>query len=152
MAEVAAEHRVPIVLMHNQVTTEYQGLVPDVMDSLRQAAEQAMKAGVPSENIILDPGIGFGKTADQNLEVLRRLSELKALGYPILVGTSRKSTIGLVLDLPVDERVEGTAATVALSIAGGADIVRVHDVKEMVRVVRMSDSIVRGWRPENWKT
>ena len=152
MAEVAAEHSVPIVLMHNQVTTKYRDLVPGVMDSLIQAAERAMKAGVPSERIILDPGIGFGKTADQNLEVLRRLGELKALGYPILVGTSRKSTIGLVLDLPVDERVEGTAATVALSIAGGADIVRVHDVKEMVRVVRMSDAIVRGWRPENWKS
>lgn len=152
MAEVAAEHGVPIVLMHNQVTTEYRDLVPDVIDTLIQAAEQAMKAGVPSERIILDPGIGFGKTADQNLEVLTRLGELKALDYPILVGTSRKSTIGLVLDLPVDERVEGTAATVALSIAGGADIVRVHDVKEMVRVVRMSDAIVRGWRPENWKS
>ena len=85
------------------------------------------------------------------MEVLRRLGELKALGYPLLVGTSRKSTIGLVLDLPVNERVEGTAATVALSIAGGADIVRVHDVKEMARVVRMSDAIVRGWRPENWR-
>ena len=151
MAEVAAEHGVPIVLMHNQTTTEYLDLVPDVTDSLKRAAEQAMKAGVLSERIILDPGIGFGKTADQNLEVLRRLGELKALGYPLLVGTSRKSTIGLVLDLPVNERVEGTAATVALSIAGGADIVRVHDVKEMARVVRMSDAIVRGWRPENWR-
>ena len=151
MAEVAAEHGVPIVLMHNQTTTEYLDLVPDVTDSLKRAAEQAMKAGVLSERIILDPGIGFGKTADQNLEVLRRLGELKALGYPLLVGTSRKSTIGLVLDLPVNERVEGTAATVALSIAGGADIVRVHDVKEMARVVRMSDAVVRGWRPENWR-
>ena len=96
--------------------------------------------------IILDPGIGFGKTAEQNLEVLRRLDELGRLGCPILVGTSRKSTIGRVLGLPVDERIEGTAATVALSIAAGADMVRVHDVKEMARVARMSDAIVRGWR------
>jgi dihydropteroate synthase len=101
-------------------------------------------------NIILDPGIGFGKTPDHNLELLRRLSELKELGYPLLVGTSRKSTIGLVLDLPPDQRIEGTAATVALAIAGGADIIRVHDVKEMARVCRMSDAIVRDWRPAGW--
>ena len=95
---------------------------------------------------MLDPGMGFGKTAEQSLEVLRRLDELTGLGRPLLVGTSRKSTIGYVLDLPMDERLEGTAATVALSIAGGADIVRVHDVKEMARVARMSDAVVRGWR------
>ena len=109
-----------------------------------------MEAGVPKESLILDPGIGFGKTADHNLEILSRLGELKALGYPLMVGTSRKSTIGLVLDLPVEERLEGTAATVALSIAGGADIVRVHDVEAMVRVARMSDAVVRGWRPQGW--
>jgi dihydropteroate synthase len=99
---------------------------------------------VAREAIVVDPGIGFGKTAEQNLEVLRRLGELKALGLPILLGTSRKSTIGKVLGLPVEDRIEGTAATVALGIAGGADIVRVHDVAPMVRVARMSDAIVRG--------
>ena len=93
----------------------------------------------------MDPGIGFGKTAEHNLEILRRLPEFRQLGLPLLLGTSRKSTIGLVLDLPVEQRLEGTAATVALSIAGGADIVRVHDVRAMVRVGRMSDAIVRGW-------
>ena len=97
------------------------------------------------ENIILDPGMGFGKTAEHNLEILRRLAELRVLGRPLLVGMSRKSTIGYVLDLPVEDRVEGTAATVALSIANGADIVRVHDVREMVRVAKMSDAVVRGW-------
>jgi dihydropteroate synthase len=150
IAEVAAEAGAHLILMHNQETRQYQDLLPDIFASLRHSVEQAHRAGVPRENIILDPGIGFGKTPDHNLEVLDRLDEFKALGYPLLVGTSRKSTIGLVLDLPVDQRVEGTAATVALSIARGADIVRVHDVKEMVRVCHMSDAIIRGWRPEGW--
>ena len=126
-------------------------MVPDVADSLRQAAETVVVAGVRREAVILDPGIGFGKTPDHNLEILNRLGDMKNLGFPLLVGTSRKSTIGFVLDLPVEERLEGTAATVALAIAGGADIVRVHDVKEMTRVVRMSDAIVRGWRPKGWR-
>lgn len=150
MAEAAAESGLPLVLMHNQDGTEYVDLMPEVTASLRQAAAAAEAAGVHRERIILDPGIGFGKTADHNLEIINRLGEFKALGFPLLVGTSRKSTIGLVLNLPVEERLEGTAATVALSIAGGADIVRVHDVREMTRVARMSDAIVRGWRPEGW--
>ncbi len=150
MAAAAAEARAPLVLMHNQNGTEYGDVVPEVAASLARAAETAMAAGVPKEALILDPGIGFGKTADHNLEILSRLGELKALGYPLMVGTSRKSTIGLVLDLPVEERLEGTAATVALAIAGGADIVRVHDVEAMVRVARMSDAVVRGWRPQGW--
>ena len=141
----------PLVLMHNQVGTDYEDLAPEVAASLQRAAATAMEAGVPKESLILDPGIGFGKTADHNLEILSRLGELKALGYPLMVGTSRKSTIGLVLDLPVEERLEGTAATVALAIAGGADIVRVHDVEAMVRVARMSDAVVRGWRPPGWR-
>ena len=145
MAPFAAEAGVPVVLMHNQESTEYDDLVPDVIASLRRLGDRAEGAGVRTENVILDPGMGFGKTAEQNLELLRRLDELRTLGRPLLVGISRKSTIGYVLDLPVEERVEGTAATVALSIAGGADIVRVHDVKEMVRVARMSDAVVRGW-------
>ncbi len=151
LAEVAAQSGAPLILMHNQKTRKYRRLLPEIFDSLNQSAELARQAGVPVESIILDPGIGFGKTPDHNLEILRRLPEFKALGYPILVGTSRKSTIGLVLDLPVEERLEGTAATVALSIAGGADIVRVHDVKEMARVCRMSDAVIRGWRPTGWK-
>jgi dihydropteroate synthase len=150
LAQVAAEAGTPLIIMHNQETRQYRDLLPDISASLKHSVGLALKAGVPRENIILDPGIGFGKTADHNLEILKRLDEFKALGYPLLVGTSRKSTIGLVLGLPVDQRVEGTAATVALSIAGGADIVRAHDVKEMARVCRMSDAIIRGWRPENW--
>jgi len=150
MASAAAETGVPLVLMHNQEGTEYDDVAPEVAASLLQAARIAEEAGVRREGIILDPGIGFGKTADHNLQILNRLQELKELGYPLLVGTSRKSTIGFVLDLPVEERLEGTSATVALAIAGGADIVRVHDVREMTRVARMSDAIVRGWRPEGW--
>jgi len=145
LAALAAREGVPIVLMHNQKGTNYADLVPEVLASLRTSLAQALESGVPSENVILDPGLGFGKEAEHNLEVLRRLEEFKALNLPILVGTSRKSTIGLVLDLPVEERLEGTAATVALAIANGADIVRVHDVKTMTRVARMSDAIVRGW-------
>jgi dihydropteroate synthase len=102
---------------------------------------------VPQRNIIIDPGVGFGKTLEQNLEVVRRLDEFRCLDRPILIGTSRKSMIGLVLDLPPDQRLEGTAATVAISIAKGADIVRVHDVAQMVRVCRMSDAVVRDWLP-----
>ena len=145
MAYTVAKAGVPAVLMHNQQGTAYDDLLPDLISELGRSLEIALAAGVPAENVILDPGIGFGKTAEQNLEIQRGLHEFKALGRPLLIGTSRKSTIGLVLDLPVDQRLEGTAATVALSIAGGADIVRVHDVKEMVRVARMSDAIVRGW-------
>lgn len=145
LAELAAREGVPIVLMHNQAGTAYADLLPDVIASLRASMDIALGGGVPPENIILDPGLGFGKTAEHNLELLRRLPELRALGRPLLVGTSRKSTIGLVLDLPVEERLEGTAATVALAIANGADVVRVHDVKAMTRVARMSDAVVRGW-------
>ena len=145
IARVAAEAGVPVVLMHNQDHTEYDDLVPDVTSRLRWLVDRAVDAGVALESIILDPGMGFGKTAEHNLEILRRLVELRVLGRPLLVGMSRKSTIGYVLDLPVEDRVEGTAATVALSIANGADIVRVHDVKEMARVAKMSDAIVRGW-------
>ena len=145
MARVAAEAGVPVILMHNQEHTRYADLVPDVIGALMRRCEAAVEAGVALENVILDPGMGFGKTAEHNLEILRRLGEFSVLGRPLLMGMSRKSTIGYVLDLPVEERVEGTAATVALSIANGADVVRVHDVKEMVRVARMSDAVVRGW-------
>ncbi len=149
MLGVAADADVPVVLMHNQVGTEYVDLAPDVINGLRGRVDAALNGGVRTENIIVDPGMGFGKTAEQNLEILRRLDEFEALGLPLLMGMSRKSTIGYVLGLPVEERVEGTAATVALSIAGGADIVRVHDVKEMARVARMTDAVVRGWSQDD---
>ena len=150
IAAVAAEAGAGLVLMHNQTTRVYDDFIPDLIDSLRQSGELARQRGVGPGSIILDPGFGFGKTPDHNLEALRRLKELRFLGFPLLVGTSRKSTIGMVLDLPVEERLEGTAATAAIAIAGGADIVRVHDVREMVRVCRMTDAIVRDWRPANW--
>ena len=149
MAGVAAKAQVPVVLMHNQNNTRYDDLVPDIIRELRQMTDSAVASGIAQENIILDPGLGFGKTAEQNLEIMRRLDEFNVLERPLLVGMSRKSTIGYVLDLPVDDRVEGTAATVALSVAKGVDIVRVHDVKEMTRVARMSDAIVRGWKRQN---
>lgn len=151
LAEVAAETCAGLVLMHSQKGTKYRDLVPDLLSSLKDSVRIALEAGVPHDNIIVDPGIGFGKTPDQNLAVLARLNELKELDCPMLVGTSRKSTLGLLLDLPAEERVEATAATVSLAIAGGADLVRVHDVKEMVRVCRVTDAVVRGWRPEGWK-
>ncbi|MBI2859913.1 MAG: dihydropteroate synthase [Chloroflexi bacterium] len=144
IAQVAAETGVPLVLMSNQRDKlNWQDIVAEVIADLERAVDQAVKAGVPLENIIIDPGIGFGKTGAPNLELIRRLGELKSLGRPILLGTSRKSSIGMVLDLPPHERIEGTAATVAIGIANGADMVRVHDVREMARVCRMSDAIVR---------
>jgi dihydropteroate synthase len=147
LAALVAEWGVPLVISANQRETDYGDIVPAVLDSLRWGIDRAVEAGVARENIIVDPGIGFGKTLEGNLEVLRRLDELKQLNRPILLGTSRKSMIGMVLDLPADQRIEGTAATVALGIAGGADIVRVHDVMQMSRVVRMADAVVRGrWR------
>ena len=146
MAAVAADTGAAVVLMHNQIGTKYDDLVPDVIDSLRKRVDAAVEGGVDGNQIVIDPGMGFGKTAQHNLEILRRLDEIAALGFPLLVGMSRKSTIGYVLNLPVDQRMEGTAAAVALSIAGGADIVRVHDVKEMARVARMTDAVIRGWK------
>jgi len=143
LAELAAEAGVPIILMSNQRDAPCQDIIPEIISDLKRGIELATRAGVPEANIIVDPGIGFGKTLEQNLEIIQRLAELKILGRPILLGTSRKSLIGLVLDLPADQRLEGTAATVAIGIANGADIVRVHDVKQMVRVSRMSDAIIR---------
>jgi dihydropteroate synthase len=148
LASVAAEHGAVVVAMHNQRDRPHLDVIGDIQTGLRESLAIAEAAGIAPARVIVDPGFGFGWRVEQNLEILRRLSELRDLGRPILVGTSRKSTIGHVLDLPVDERVEGTAATVALAIANGADIVRVHDVKEMVRAARMGDAIVRGWDPE----
>lgn len=147
LATLAATRSVPLILMHNRAEPRYAHVVEEVVEDLRRAVEQAVRAGVPRTDLIVDPGIGFGKTAEQNLEVLRRLGELRAIGRPILLGTSRKSTLGKVLDLPADQRLEATLATTALGIEAGADIVRVHDVLENVRAARMADAIVRGsWR------
>lgn len=144
LAELAARRGVPVILMSNQRDKPVRSIVPAVLSDLKRAVDLALGAGVPWENIILDPGIGFGKRLEQNLELVRRLDELKVLGRPVLLGTSRKSMIGLVLNLPAEERLEGTAASIAIGIAKGADIVRVHDLKEMMRVCRMSDAIIRG--------
>lgn len=151
MATTVAELRVPICLMHmpglpTAIPEEpgYDDVVQEVCDHLRERATTALSAGIAPDKILLDPGIGFGKTVEENLQLLRRQRELLALGYPLLIGTSRKSTIGKVLGgLPPEERLEGTAATVAVSIVYGAAIVRVHDVREMARVARMTDAIVR---------
>ncbi len=126
--------------MHNQDGTDYAGdLMEEIKRFLRAAIDRALDAGVPQERVLIDPGIGFGKTAEQNWVVMRRLVELRELGQPILIGTSRKSFIGKALDLPVNERVEGTAATVTAAVLRGADVVRVHDVREMTRVVQIAD-------------
>lgn len=155
LAKLAAKKRVIIVLMSNQRdkggynasagrdTANYKEVIGEVLSSLRQSLFVACEAGVPMGNTIVDPGIGFGKAWKQDLEIIRRLRELTELGRPILIGPSRKSLIKMVLNLSANERVEGTAATIAIGIANGADIVRVHDVKQMVRVCRMADAIVR---------
>lgn len=144
MARVAADFRVPVVAMHNQESTSYRDLMGDIIAFLARSIETAMQAGLPRQYVIVDPGFGFGKTAAQNLELLDRLGELKVLDAPILLGPSRKSTIGQVLGgLPPEERLEGTAAAVAIGIDRGADIIRVHDVRAMKRVAAMTDAIVR---------
>ncbi len=144
LAGLAAERGIPIILMNYRRDVEpYEDVMAQVISSLRKSLELAVKRGVPRENIILDPGIGFGNSWRENLEIIRRLGELKALGRPILIGPSRKSFIGMVLDVPSGDRLPGTAAAVAIAIANGADMVRVHDVQQMVRVCRVSDAIVR---------
>ena len=144
LAPVAAAHGVPYILMHSRTRSHYHDVVAEVVADLAGALGRAEELGCMPESLIVDPGIGFGKTAQQNLVLLGGLSALRSLGCPILLGTSRKSTIGAVLDLPVDQRLEGTLATTALGIAAGADIVRVHDVAANVRTARMSDAIIRG--------
>jgi dihydropteroate synthase len=144
LARVAAEAGLPLVLTSNQRGRPTVTIMSEVVSDLERTIRQAVAAGVPWENIIVDPGIGFGKSLKQNLEIIHRLAELKQLERPILLGTSRKSMIGLVLDLPVEKRLLGTAATVAIGITNGVDIIRVHDVKQMREVSRMSDAIVRG--------
>jgi dihydropteroate synthase len=145
MARLAAARGVPLILMHNRAMAVYLDLVAEVLADLRAALDRAMAAGVPRENLIVDPGFGFGKTPEHNLLVLRDLSALRALGQPILLGTSRKSTLGFVLGgVPPEDRLEATLATTALGIAAGADIVRVHDVRANVSAARISDAVIRG--------
>jgi dihydropteroate synthase len=155
IAKLAAEWGTPLILMSNQRDkggydsgiqrdiAHYDDPMAEITSSLTNSIELSLSLGVPRENIIVDPGIGFGKSWRQELELIRRLDELKRLGYPLLIGPSRKSFIGMVLELPTEERLEGTTATVAIGITRGADIVRVHDVLPIVRVCRMSDAIVR---------
>ena len=150
MLELVAARKAPVCVMHMlgtprtmQEAPEYDDVTADVYRFLEERALACVEAGLPRESVIVDPGFGFGKTVEQNLTILRRLREFRSLGCPVLIGTSRKSTIGAVLDLPADQRIEGTAATCAVGIANGADIIRVHDVREMARVARMTDAIVR---------
>ena len=144
MKEVAAKYNVPCCLMHNRFNSEYsKDLIEEIKSDLKESIELALEAGVKKENIILDPGIGFVKTYEENLETMDRLEELMDLGYPMLLGTSRKSMIGTALNLPVDQRVEGTVATTAIGIVNGCDFIRVHDVKENSRVAKMTDALVR---------
>ncbi len=143
IAETIARHGAGVVVMHNSDNEEYNDLMGEIIGFLRKSIKIAEKAGIMRENMIVDPGIGFGKKLEHNLEIMRRMKELGTFGLPILLGTSRKSMIGNILELPVNERLEGTSATVTLGIANGVDIVRVHDVKEMTRVVRMTDAMVR---------
>lgn len=160
LAQVAAQAHCPVVLMHNRskpkdvaqeerlggryVGVAYDDLIADIKRELGESIELARQAGVKEEHIILDPGVGFGKTVTQNLQIVNQLDQFKTMGYPILLGTSRKSFIGYTLDLPPEGRLEGTAATVAIGIARGADIVRVHDVKPIVRLAKMTDAIIRS--------
>ncbi len=159
LAGVAAKYNAPVILMHNRsnpanvevrrqlggayIGAEYDDLIEDVRRELMDSVRLAEQAGIESGRVILDPGIGFGKTVEHNLELIRRLDEIRSLGYPVLLGPSRKSFIGYTLDLPPDQRVEGTAAAISVGITRGADIVRVHDVEHMARVARMTDAILR---------
>jgi dihydropteroate synthase len=160
LATVAAKFGAPVILMHNRsnpasvdirerlgnayIGAEYTDLIGDVKRELLDSVRIALQAGVEETHIVLDPGIGFGKTREQNLALINRLGEIRTLGYPVLLGPSRKSFIGYTLDLPPGQRVEGTAAAVAVGITRGADLIRVHDVKEMARVAKMTDALVRG--------
>jgi dihydropteroate synthase len=159
IAEVVAKYRTPVILMHNRsswahaeikqhlgghyVGIPYDNLLEDIKRELLDSVRIACSTGIPNDQIILDPGIGFGKSVEQNLEIVDRLDEIRALGFPVLLGPSRKSFIGYTLNLPPDQRLEGTAAAIAIGITRGADIVRVHDLPFMSRVVRMTDAIVR---------
>ena len=144
MAKVAYEYGVPCILMHNREKAEYNNLMEDVINDLEESINIALEAGVKKENIILDPGIGFAKTLEENLKVMNNLEKIRDMGYPVLLGTSRKSMIGLTLDLPVDKRLEGTIATTVLGIVKGCEFIRVHDVLENKRACVMTDAILKA--------
>lgn len=145
IANVIKEYEVPVIIMHNQENTDYdKDIILSMIDFFEKSLDIAMKAGISKEKIILDPGIGFGKTVEQNLEVMKRLHELHVLGYPILLGISRKSIIGKTLDLPSHDRMEGTIALNAIGIQQGVEIIRVHDIKENLRTAQMIDAVIRG--------
>lgn len=146
MAKIVGEYQVPVIVMHNQDGTAYRHLMGDIFTFLKKSIELAEAHGLSGDQIILDPGIGFGKTTEQNLEVMSRLAEFKALGHPVLLGTSRKSMIGNTLNLTVDQRLEGTLATSVLGVVSGVDFIRVHDVKENLRAIQMTEAIVKGRR------
>ena len=149
LPRLAAAGRIPLVVMHNRAEARYSSFMPELMADLQAALDRALALGVRWDDLIVDPGFGFGKRPEQNLELLRELDMLRTLGRPVLLGTSRKSTLGRVLDLGADERLEATLATTALAIAHGADMVRVHDVRANVRAARISDAIIRAtWRSE----
>ena len=144
MAKVIAQTKVACCLMHNRENTDYNNFVSDLLKDLRECVDLALKAGIRDDKIILDPGVGFAKTYEQNLLAMKHLARLQQLGYPILLGTSKKSVIGISLDLPMEERAEGTLATTALAVNCGCSFVRVHDVKENVRVIRMMEAILHA--------
>jgi len=143
IARVAADSGVICCLMHNRDNTNYNNLIKDIQNDLLDSIDIALKAGVSKEKIILDPGIGFGKTVEQNLELMSKLSEIVEMGFPVMLGTSRKSMIGISLNLPVDNRLEGTIATNVLGVNSGCSIIRVHDVKENLQAVKMTDIILK---------
>lgn len=142
MAEVIARSELPCCLMHNRKESDYRNFMEDVAEDLAETIYLAKKAGIADDKIIIDPGVGFGKTYEHNLEIINRLDELKVFGYPVLLGTSRKSVIGLTLDLPVEERIEGTLVTTVIGLMKGCAFVRVHDIKENVRTIRMAEAIL----------
>lgn len=144
MAELIAAEGVPCVLMHNRSNTDYQDFLKDVVTDLNETIHLAKKAGIGKEKIILDPGVGFGKTYEHNLQIIHHLEVLHSLGYPLLLGTSRKSVIGLTLDLPSSERVEGTIVTTVMGVLKGCAFVRVHDIKENVRTIKMTEAIMKS--------
>lgn len=146
MAGVVGDYQAPVIVMHNQDGTTYHHLLGDMLTFLKQSIERAEACGLSGDQIIVDPGIGFGKTTEQNLEVMARLAEFRSLGHPVLLGTSRKSMIGKTLNQTVEERLEGTLATSVLGVVAGVDIIRVHDVQANRRAVQMTDAIVRGQR------
>jgi dihydropteroate synthase len=147
MAHCIAEHRAAAVVMANLRGISYTDVIDAVEAQLAASVRIATAAAIPAERLIIDPGFGFGPAPEENLELVRQIGRLRRMGRPVLLGPSRKSTIGKVLDLPVDQRFEGTAALVAVAIERGVDIVRVHDVRGIVRVARMADAVVRGWSP-----